>query len=55
MEECKVEFFLNEKETAEKLFVHCEEMLDNEDLDYSIQVMYRIIKSEVDKFIRNSD
>jgi hypothetical protein len=55
MKECKIEFFLNDQETAEKLFNHCEEMLDNEDLDYSIQVMYKIIKSDVDKFIRNSD
>lgn len=52
MDECEIKFYLNEKETAEKLVNHCNEMLDNEDLDYSIKVMYRIIRSEADKFIQ---
>lgn len=52
MEECKIEFRLNDKETAEKLFNHCNEMLNDESLDYSIEVMYRIIRSDVDKYLQ---
>lgn len=49
---CKVEFFLNDRETATKLFTHCNEILDNKELDNAIEVMYRIIRSDVDRYLQ---
>lgn len=49
--ECKIILSLNEKETAEKLFNHFNCMIDSE-LDKDIKQMYRIIRSDVDKYLQ---
>lgn len=49
--DCKVRFRFHGKETAEKLLRHCNEML-NSDLDVELELMYRLIRSDVDKYLQ---